>query len=404
MIVNVADLINSILQCIMFVVTINYCLEKEYKKTTIQLIIYIIISWIAAMISYKLIENSSLNFFITHIISLGVLCLLFKKDYLGLFVSHTVIYFAIIINLIMGSNVILEFIYPRINGRYMDIYILFFIYLPQMIMALVIFKKLDQIKKIYKIIRAKKITTISFFILSLTVDFLLAFNLIIYGDESSVPINIIFMLLLILLIFITINFAINEKKVKEINKLNIELEERIFELKKIKHDYGSQISYLYALHLMKNYNKLGKLLKDVIEKHNNVFTEIQISNKDDSIIANIIKGITTKNVNIIVDEQAKIQEFPLKEVELQQVITNIVSNSVTAMNGRGRIIIRTLYEFNKIVIIIENNGSQIDKSIINNIFEEGLTIVKDIVSKYSGKIELFSDVNKTEFKIILPLE
>lgn len=58
MIVNVADLINSILQCIMFVVTINYCLEKEYKKTTIQLITYIIISWIAAMISYKLIENS----------------------------------------------------------------------------------------------------------------------------------------------------------------------------------------------------------------------------------------------------------------------------------------------------------------------------------------------------------
>ena len=32
MIVNVADMINSIIQCTMFILTINYCLEEEYKK------------------------------------------------------------------------------------------------------------------------------------------------------------------------------------------------------------------------------------------------------------------------------------------------------------------------------------------------------------------------------------
>ncbi len=32
-----------------------------------------------------------------------------------------------------------------------------------------------------------------------------------------------------------------------------------------------------------------------------------------------------------------------------------------------------------------------------------MSIVKDIIDKYSGRIEVFSDINETEFKIIMPM-
>ena len=87
------------------------------------------------------------------------------------------------------------------------------------------------------------------------------------------------------------------------------------------------------------------------------------------------------------------------------------------MNGRGIIRIRTLYEFGKVVIRIQNDGPKIDKEILKDIFKVGvstkkdtegnhgygLPIVKDIIDRYSGRIEVFSDTNETEFKIIMPI-
>ncbi|MBM6862077.1 histidine kinase, partial [Clostridium saudiense] len=79
--------------------------------------------------------------------------------------------------------------------------------------------------------------------------------------------------------------------------MNIALEEKVLELKKVKHDYGSQISYLYALHLMKRHDRLGELLKDIIDGHNNISNQIQVSNTNDSIISTIVNSISTKDIN-----------------------------------------------------------------------------------------------------------
>ena len=42
MIINIADFINTILQCIMIICTINYCTDEKYKKNKIQELIYIV--------------------------------------------------------------------------------------------------------------------------------------------------------------------------------------------------------------------------------------------------------------------------------------------------------------------------------------------------------------------------
>lgn len=417
MIISIIDIINSLVQSVMIIATINYCLKDEYKRNNKELTLYTIVTCLGFVISYKFIGNSSLNILITHCISIIIPYCLFRKDILGITVGHTIIYFAIAFNSLIFSNVFMALNMLINKEEYIQILQILLIYTPQFIMAFIILRNLNSINKIYKVIRSRNLSTISFLILSLILDFIGSFSIIIQGENNPVFLNIIFFSLSAFLVAITIHFANSEKKAKEIHDLNIALEEKVLELKKIKHDYGSQISYLYALHLMQKYDRLGELLKDIIDGHNSITDQVQVSNRSDSIIATIVNSISTKDINIVIDEQAKIEEFPLEEVELQRIISNIITNSVTAMDGRGIITIRTLYQFNKIIMKIENNGPEIDKDIITKIFEEGfstkkddkgnhgygLSIVKDIVEKEAGKIELFSNNKKTEFKIIMPI-
>lgn len=413
--VNIIDSITTVMQCTLFILGINYCLEED-KKSLKELGLYIVINWILVTISYKLVGNSSLNIIITHIISLCLPYLAFKKNFFNIIIVHTIIYFLITINLLVFSNVFWGIISLKLDKRYIEFFSLVFLYLPQIIMIIIILNNLDKFKRIYKIIISKNFSSISFVILTLILDFLISFNLIVYGNDNPVYTNVIFILLSIFFISVTLYFANNQKKSNEIYRLNRELEEKIVELRKIKHDYGSQISYLYALHLMKNHDRLGELLKQIIDEYNNVLNNIQISNKSDSIISNIISSIDTKNTHVIIDEQIKSEDLPFEEIELQRIFTNIINNAVTAMNGIGNIYVRTYYDINTIVISIENDGPKIDNKIINNIFEAGvstkrnnpgnhgygLCIVKEIVESKEGKIKVFSNKSKTEFKIFIP--
>ncbi|WP_322389866.1 sensor histidine kinase, partial [Clostridium perfringens] len=179
--------------------------------------------------------------------------------------------------------------------------------------------------------------------------------------------------------------------------MNKELEKKINELKKIKHDHGSQISYLYGAYLMGNYEKLGELLKGIIAG-NNISTQVKVLSSEDSIISQIVNAIDLKDVDVLIDEKAKLEDTNISEIEAQRVISNIVRNSVEALKGSGLLMIKSYYNYNHVVISVQNNGPQIDKKIIDRIFEQGfstkknkngdngfgLYIVKEILDKHNG--------------------
>ena len=105
-------------------------------------------------------------------------------------------------------------------------------------------------------------------------------------------------------------------------------------------------------------------------------------------------------------------------MEIQRVISNILKNSITAMNEKGLITIRTYYNINSVVIKIQNNGPKIEKKIIDKIFDVGFTtkndknkdhgfglaIVKELVEKQGGKVTVSSNDSITEFTINIPLK
>ncbi|MEN8077474.1 ATP-binding protein [Clostridioides difficile] len=415
-IINLADIINTIIQSLMMILISNYCTEYRNKNSKLKLLFLVVaLSCITTGTTY-LVGNSSLGTIFIHVVLIFIGIIVFRKDSLGATVSISIVYLAIIINGFIMSNLYLLFFQYIIPEKYFMFGYIGLMYVPQVIMgAFILFKK-ELIYKIYLIIRSKKLSIMSLIITTVVADFIISFNFIMHDLDNPMFKNAIFMLMGLFIIGITIYYSNIENKSKEIILLNKELEEKINELKKVKHDYRAQMSYLYGLYLMGKYDRLGGALKDIINGNNCVSSEVNIINKTDSIIADFFYGIDHNGINIIINDEIDFNDINISELDYQRIISNILRNAVTAMEGKGIIEIKSYYTIEYAVIKIKNNGPKIEENIIDKIFQVGvstkvnenkdngfgLPIVKDIVEKNGGTVEVDSNELFTEFTIKIP--
>lgn len=416
MYVGYIDIINSFIQSIMFVCAVNYCISKEHKKNKLQIYMFVALYFLLITVNTFFLGNSSLSIILIHIQEiLFFIVIYYKSDKLSAIIGFSIIYLLIGINSIV-CFVVLVLITKFVNIDFVNANIII-MYLPQFALSYFVLRNMNLIYKLYLIIKSRISSILILINFTLILDFSLSFSVIINGKDNPIFKEIIFILLAGFLILITIYFNNINKKANEIYLLNGELEKKINELKKIKHDYGSQISYLYGAYLMNDYEKLGKLLKDIINGQD-ISLEIKVLTSEDSIISRVINTTNLKEVNLLIDEKANLNETNIKEMDLQKIISNIVRNSVDVLNGKGLLMIKTYYSYNSIILLIQNNGPKINSNIIDKIFEQGfstkknnvgdngfgLYIVKELVNKYNGSIIVESDDDKTSFVIKLPLK
>jgi len=109
----------------------------------------------------------------------------------------------------------------------------------------------------------------------------------------------------------------------------------------------------------------------------------------------------------------EVECFPSK---LNQVILNILTNSIQAIEGKGEITIQTISSATIIKIIIKDTGKGISPEVKEHIFEPffttkdvgkgtglGLSISFGIIEQHKGNIDVISEPGKgTEFIISLP--
>ncbi len=123
-------------------------------------------------------------------------------------------------------------------------------------------------------------------------------------------------------------------------------------------------------------------------------------------------------VTIEQDYASNIPRIDAYGSELNQVWTNLIDNAVSAMNGNGKIKIRTYKENSHLVIEISDNGPGIPEEIQSKIFDPffttkapgegtglGLSIIHNIITqKHKGQIKVKSKPGETCFQVILPLK
>jgi len=135
-------------------------------------------------------------------------------------------------------------------------------------------------------------------------------------------------------------------------------------------------------------------------------------------IANIFsRKITNNRISFIFSPSGEEKILYCNHGEIQQVMLNLISNSIDAVCGNKfkKITVTTNKDNDHIILKIKDNGSGIKDEDINHIFDEffttkkkghgiGLSTTKRIIEKHNGEIKVTSQPDiGTEFIIYLPV-
>jgi signal transduction histidine kinase len=100
---------------------------------------------------------------------------------------------------------------------------------------------------------------------------------------------------------------------------------------------------------------------------------------------------------------------------LNQVWVNLIDNALDAVPAAGHVEVKAEYREGAVVVSIRDDGPGIPPEFLGRIFDPffttkpvgqgtglGLDIVRRLVRRHDGKIEVKSQPGRTEFQVILP--
>ncbi|MBU3127452.1 Spo0B domain-containing protein [Clostridium sp. FP2] len=236
------------------------------------------------------------------------------------------------------------------------------------------------------------------------------------------------LIIYVLIILGVINSFFVIKDISSLNEHNIEysmLKDTLGQLENLnktlrgqRHDFMNHLQVVYSLMEMEEYAEAT----GYIEK---VFTDIQRINKVlktsnpavNALLQAKIDYGEKRGIKTEILVTSTLEELLVPAWEFCRVLGNIIDNAIYALQERGenKIIKIELFEDLKTYRFrIKNNGPKICQEWINRIFDTGVTtkgekgegmglsIVKDILLKYEGDIEIFSDNEVTIFEGWVP--
>jgi signal transduction histidine kinase len=123
------------------------------------------------------------------------------------------------------------------------------------------------------------------------------------------------------------------------------------------------------------------------------------------------------NEQIILEKQLNLHlpVLDLDDGQIQQILINLIMNSIQAMDHGGKLYIQTDVEKDRALLIVKDTGCGMNSEQLNNLFEPlfttkpkgiglGMSIVKILVEKHKGVIEVQSRQNiGTKVAISLPI-
>ena len=168
-------------------------------------------------------------------------------------------------------------------------------------------------------------------------------------------------------------------------------------------------------------NRIAKSLRGLLNFSRPIFmekTDCDINEiiQDAIAKANYLKGDKSININYTQDES--IELINADKAQLEELILNLVTNSIQSFSESGEIEISTATENPYISIFVTDDGPGIPKENLKKIFEPffsskgygkgtglGLSIAKRIITEHGGEISVVSEEGKgTTFRIKIPIK
>ncbi len=176
-------------------------------------------------------------------------------------------------------------------------------------------------------------------------------------------------------------------------------------------DYAGDINVILS-----QTEKISEITRNVLKhskKTEKKFGEVDLSEVVESTLATLQPILKKRNVELSKSVMVEKAVITGDALQLEQALTNLVINSLDAMDGSGRLIISLTSENSSYVLSVEDNGAGIDESIEDQIFSPffttktgekgsglGLYIVKNICKNHNADITMAAAQEKgTLFRI-----
>jgi signal transduction histidine kinase len=124
-----------------------------------------------------------------------------------------------------------------------------------------------------------------------------------------------------------------------------------------------------------------------------------------------------RGITVIRDYHANLPKVMASGSELNQVWTNLIDNAADAMNGNGKLTVRTARENDFVLVEIADNGVGIPAEALSRIFDPffttkgvgqgtglGLDVVSRIIKNVGGQISVTSVPGNTRFQVRIPVQ
>lgn len=421
MLFKFSEIITTVFQSFLFVSITNNIAYKYNKLSKVKSYIAMAIIFLEIVMFTNIGINRSIANLSMILGVLLVLLIFFRKSIIDAFLGFGIFYFITTVSVYFLITIYQSVIVNLKLNISEEIQFFIFVFIPAWIIYFTTYKNKKYIFKVASFIKNIRHGLIFVLITDLSIIFID----ILRDDFFVKPMGLMFKSIVYLVAFLSFVFAtfyfakINDNS-KEVEVLNNALNDKIVELKKIKHDYGSEISGLYGLYQLGQMERVGLLLKSIVERYQNLNDAISVSEQSTPLVASALHSATSLGINVIAFDSADYENISITDNEFLKLISNIIKNSIDVLNNveNPTIKYKSYNSYNDVIIAISNNGPEIPKDITNTIFESGfstkdnkngdrgygLSIVKDIISSCNGKIFIESNKEWTKFQIEIPVK
>lgn len=395
---------STFIKTIFFSILIYKCTEILYLKKTFKLIVYFFSILLIGECIQLYINNDFFELILFHLFQLGVVFCVYDKKTLNPLIAFSFGYYLLCIysNINLGIN---EYILSRYSiatfGKYNfleNIVILILIYLCM--------QKKDKIRDFIKTISEDKIITRLFIGGTFACD---AFIGLFYCESSKVKnIKMILTFFIYIAMIILINYLVKViNKSYILDQLNKEMEIKNDELRKIKHDYGAQISYLYGLFLLQRWENLKEAIDKIVDMNESVSSGVIVDNLKNSIIREAFEPILNKGIHVAIEENTYLNNINVDKEELLGIISDVGKALANLINEKGIILATTYISIDNIIIKVEGSGiieegALRDYSLIDGLRDRLVNINKAVI-KNGGKMLFKYNHVSTQIKISFPI-